>query len=313
MTSTSFGIHEWYGNIVQDLGVAERQALARRALEHYREKQDAVRDPCPFHASVAPGASCNKPGGVCSIQPLMKSHGHVSPVPHAVPAVTCPQRFWGDRLKLLRWIAKTILGSSSVLAVKETPFLRRLGDEVADSDDRNTAGRIDWLLIDTKSPDNKVAVEIQSLYFSGHNMGDDIQRYVGSSGLVFPARPRRPDYRSGGPKRLAPQLRVKVPALADLGIGTAVLVDRYFHQQMAQGILSGTPASTEGLHNLTWFVAEYQVGGGLGPSEIAYASLDESVLAMDAVRPMERREFDANLGVTLRKPSNQGTKVFTLC
>ena len=43
---------------------------------------------------------------------------------------------------------------------------------------------------------------------------------------------RRPDYRSSGPKRLSPQLDVKVPVLRNWGKKVVVVIDRFFYDNM---------------------------------------------------------------------------------
>src|SRR5262249_29127554 len=57
------------------------------------------------------------------------------------------------------------------------------------------------------------ALEIQAVYFSGKSMGREFAAIAQHEGLAipFPAAHRRPDYRSSGPKRLMPQLQIKVP------------------------------------------------------------------------------------------------------
>jgi hypothetical protein len=74
------------------------------------------------------------------------------------------------------------------------------------------------------------ALEIQAVYFSGATMGAEFHllRHHEATGVPFPAGHRRPDYRSSGPKRLMPQLQIKVPSLRRWGKKMAVVVDEGF-------------------------------------------------------------------------------------
>jgi hypothetical protein len=100
------------------------------------------------------------------------------------------------------------------------------GNEAADtSDDTRSVGRIDMLLLSTDETGNETrdwcAVELQAVYFSGGNMGKEFTAIEADSGPAppLPVGRRRPDFRSSGPKRLLPQLQIKVPLLIT---GTAV-------------------------------------------------------------------------------------------
>ena len=55
---------------------------------------------------------------------------------------------------------------------------------------------------------------MQAVYFSGKSMENDFvqMRTWTGPGLLFPQVQRRPDFRSSGPKRLMPQLQIKVRA-----------------------------------------------------------------------------------------------------
>jgi hypothetical protein len=45
-------------------------------------------------------------------------------------------------------------------------------------------------------PNEWCALELQAVYFSGAGMGSHLAQYHGASGLVFPDKQRRPDFRS---------------------------------------------------------------------------------------------------------------------
>jgi hypothetical protein len=296
------------------MAVEQRQAFAQQAFDERNRQAGAVNE-CPHLGALRPGALCNKSGGVCSIRPYSADNPETESLADSMVTI-CPSRFLEDG-RLLRWVAQTMLGSSAdILAVKETPFLRRTGLAV-DPDEGSRAGRIDWVLVDPSTIASSAlrwcALEMQSLYFSGHNMTDDFDRYRTATDLVFPARSRRPDYRSGGPKRLAPQLSIKVPLLARWGIKTAVLVDRYFFAQMSE-----MPEIRYGDHDdrlaeaeLVWFVSDFR-DGHLVEGEVHYASLADSITALNASEPMAKAEFIRNLSQVVANERNIGTKVFRL-
>src|SRR3970282_1174863 len=99
----------------------------------------------------------------------------------------------------------------------------------------NEVGRIDSVLVNTNSQRLEWgALEMQAVYFSGKSMENDfrVMRNWKGPGLPFPAVHRRPDFRSSGPKRLMPQLQIKVPTLRRWGKKMAVVVDRSFFQAM---------------------------------------------------------------------------------
>jgi hypothetical protein len=64
------------------------------------------------------------------------------------------------------------------------------------------------------------------VYFYGASMTAEFKmlRYHEAAGVPFLAG-HRPDYRSSGPKRLMPQLQIKVPSLRRWGKKMAVVVD----------------------------------------------------------------------------------------
>jgi hypothetical protein len=299
-----YGIAEWYGTPITSLSPEGRQQLglmARLDSEKGSKKVEA-QQPCRFAGRLSRNASCNKPGGVCSIMPytLNPDDRKVETVDSYV--VTCPRRFLEEG-SLLEWVASTMLGHADVKLLGEVPFLRSASADDADSDSKS--GRIDWLVVDNRSDAlAMVALETQALYFSGHRMTDDFERYEESEKLIYPARHRRPDYRSGGPKRLAPQLFVKVPLLRNWGVKTAVLVDRYFHSKMAT--LVETPGATFGdkvdASDIVWFIADF-ANGKLVPGDVKCASLEDSLKALNATKPMSKTEFQAGVSRSLTRSS----------
>ncbi len=79
------------------------------------------------------------------------------------------------------------------------------------------------------------AVEVQAVYFSGNKMSVEFDSLIASKGVAkMPVENRRPDYRSSGPKRLMPQLQIKVPTLRRWGKKMVVVVDASFFESMGE-------------------------------------------------------------------------------
>ncbi|MDD4891687.1 MAG: NotI family restriction endonuclease, partial [Phycisphaerae bacterium] len=117
-------------------------------------------------------------------------------------------------------------------------------------------GNIDSVLVHPSTTSLRwCALEIQAVYFSGSGMNSlfrSIQDYSGE-GIPFPDAVRRPDYRSSGPKRLMPQLQIKVPTLRRWGKKMAVVVDSAFFRNL------GKMETVSDLSNsdIAWFVVCY--------------------------------------------------------
>jgi hypothetical protein len=308
-----YGIHEWFGKDVSAMSADERREAARIALS---DQPSAVL--CPHMVALRRDYRCAKAGGVCSIRKYENVEGECAS-PAQGPAVTvCPQRLiqGGD---LLRWAGEVLLGASNAAAIKEIPFLASVarGDEATASANDRKAGRIDWVLVDPKSgePLRWCAVETQAVYFSGKGMDSEFKSFAAHkrSGLPFPAETRRPDYRSSGPKRLAPQLQVKVPELRAWGAKTAVIVDEFFFSQMSRlPEVKGNDARDR-LSNaeVVWLVARNE-GGRLVRGQVVYARLDESVRALNATEPVSREAFVEDLRSVMSDARQLGKKVFRL-
>jgi hypothetical protein len=80
------------------------------------------------------------------------------------------------------------------------------------------------------------ALEMQAVYFSGKSMENDFKdmRQWEGPGIPFPMVQRRPDFRSSGPKRLMPQLQIKVPTISRWGKKMAVVVDKAFWESLGE-------------------------------------------------------------------------------
>jgi hypothetical protein len=118
-------------------------------------------------------------------------------------------------------------------------------------------GNIDVVLVNAGSPFlNWCALEIQAVYFSGEKMSllfEHIKSFDGS-GIPFPDKVRRPDYRSSGPKRLMPQLQIKVPTLRRWGKKMAVVVDVPWFETNVVGVETVGDISNS---DIAWFLVDF--------------------------------------------------------
>jgi len=289
-----FGIGEWFGRLVDGLSEAERGRLCEAA------RKKAGHAECPFRpAEDDVPAVCNKEGGVCSLRFYEQTgQGGVVPASRfgALLDTTCPNRFLeGD--VVVRWVGDTILGCNRPMIVSEVGFLR--GDGGAGKD----VGRIDCVLIDPGRSDlSWCALEYQAVYFSGDKMGPEYEALAShrGAGVPFPVGRHRPDYRSSGPKRLMPQLQIKVPTLRRWGKKMAVVVDRAFFGQLSkmEGVADISNA------DIAWFVVNYREERGrafLVPDFVHYTTLERAVDGLTAGLPLSLDEFEAGIRAKLPK------------
>ena len=328
--ASRYGIAEWFGNDITKMTQDERQRYGRLAAEQDQAGVDSGSPPCPFLSTLIQGAPCNKAGGVCSIRRYSCAPDKVTGV--AIPddkiVTVCPSRFLQPLHgggSLFSWISEKMLGTQLPTIVKETPFLRNISDSspYANGDEEmmdegRKAGRIDWILVNPATMDvgelEWCAVETQSLYFSGNKMRLEFDAYAKApSPVLFPTGKRRPDYRSSGPKRLSPQLDVKVPVLRNWGKKVAVVIDRFFYANMNK-LSNADPRAKndrERLDNseVAWFVVDYDESLNLTASETIFASLENSRRALNATEPMSKADFIRNLKRVIEDDS-QSNKVF---
>ena len=113
--------------------------------------------------------------------------------------------------------------------------VRLLGTTDVPESDPDAVGQIDMVLLnEAVTPTTWCALEIQAVYFSGPGMTSQFSllKSWDGSGIPFPDKVRRPDFRSSGPKRLMPQLQTKVPTLRRWGKKMVVVVDLPFWQSL---------------------------------------------------------------------------------
>ena len=215
----------------------------------------------------------------------------------------CPQRF-EEGHAIYRWVGETVLGCKTPLVLGEIGFLEsRSGEEgeLSGSD----VGRIDKVLIAPNThPLSWCALEVQAVYFQGRAMQFDfdlIRTHTGPE-LPFPKVLRRPDYRSSGPKRLMPQLQIKVPSLRRWGKKIAVVVDRSFFAAM------GKMRTVSHISNcdVAWFVIRYErtaEGYKLVRDKVHLTTLEDSVEGLTAGVPVSLEVFEQRIIAKLKRLS----------
>ncbi len=280
-----FGIGESYGRTADTIPVGELRQLVglRRGTRPY-----------PFRSDRR---GCIKNGGICSLRLYSDSDGTARRVdgPESHLRVTCPYRFHqgGD---VFRWVGEALLNSPNPSMVGEVGFLQ--------SDTGSDVGRIDMVMA-AEGPAQSLdwcALEIQAVYFSGDEMGADFRQIQGHNelGFPFPAGRRRPDYRSSGPKRLMPQLQIKVPTLRRWGKKMAVVVDRPFYD--AIGDMAEIPHVSNG--DIVWFVVRLEEDAQTGThrlvrDSIHVTTLERATEGLTGGNPVSKEEFETRIRAKL--------------
>lgn len=330
-----FGIAEWYGRSFENLTHQQREKLARfRANKKTRLKFNVRRrlaeliqkkalgglsskeelrlsqltalklselsgnQICPFKKGSDEGI-CTKDGGVCSLRLYRHTPAGAKPVegPGAIRAL-CPARFYEDH-EVHAWAGEVLLGDSKALLAREVGFLESLA---GGSEEPSDVGRLDMVLVNhdrsDRSPLQWCALEIQAVYFSGTSMEDEfsaIAAYTGA-GVPFPEAIRRPDYRSSGPKRLMPQLQIKVPTLRRWGKKMAVVVDKAFYEAL------GPMQEVDDVSNcdIAWFIVDFKYHNSEGRyklirDRVVFTTLEQSVEGLTGGRPVRMEEFEKRL------------------
>lgn len=238
-------------------GTIKAKELIR--LEELRGKLESQRTHellCPFKTHVE-HPTCTKRGGVCSLRLYSDETGVTAPVTGKRGAIRalCPHRFHQDSI-VFKHIGLRLLGDTAPIQVREVGFLESTGS--LDSDPGEDVGRIDMILVANPTTDQAemkwCAVEVQAVYFSGNEMSIEFRDIIENGGiLAMPTERRRPDYRSSGPKRLMPQLQVKVPTLRRWGKKMALVIDEAFFRSM------GTMRKVDHLSNcdVVWFLVDF--------------------------------------------------------
>lgn len=306
-----FGIAEWYGRLFRRLSDAERKQLVTAP---YRSLSCPFLNHVPKLGPKNKNLNCSKVGGVCSLrnfhEPDSASELSFGPI-----SATCPNRFLEGAI-VIRHIGTLLLGTENPWFAKELPFLRRprspktnqaVDETLAELEAQELAlvdagsedvGRIDLVLVNPEDTDKWCAVEFQAVYFSGAEMGVDyaaIKAYMGN-GIPMPAKARRPDFRSSGPKRLMPQLMIKVPTLRRWGHKMVVVVDEPFFD--ALDVMEEADHISNS--DIVWVVTRFDDSAENGDAELVIAktsctTLEAAVKGLTAGRPTTLPEFEQKL------------------
>jgi hypothetical protein len=183
--------------------------------------------------------------------------------------------------------------------VREIEFLEIQGEL---EDEAREIGYIDNVLVHPESrPVEWCALEIQAVYFSGGSMGREFAALKETDEMLpFPAASRHPDYRSSGPKRLMPQLQIKVPTLRRWGKKMAVVVDEDFFGSL------GTMDEVSDISNcdIAWFVVKFKgtsTSFVLNRGRVRFTTLERAVEGLTGGHPVSRGRFEERLAQRVRR------------
>ena len=256
---------------------------------------------CPFKPVPAGKliAKCSKKGGVCSLRQLVQDERGIVEG-KGEPVTTCPNRFLEGNL-IAEWVGETLLGTSKPVVISELPFL--MGEIQAEEEsEQDAVGKIDEVLVNAEGGALRwCALEIQAVYFSGMSMENDFKmmREWTEPGVPFPKVQRHPDFRSSGPKRLMPQLQIKVPTISRWGKKMAVVIDRAFWDSL------GTMREVKDLSNceIVWFVVSFASSKdghfALQRHQIHFTTLDNAVEGLTGGTPMSLDRFESQIRARL--------------
>ena len=277
-----FGIADWGGALITELGEEGRMSRARHALD--KTTKNIL---CKYKSVLVPGFNCSKAGAVCSLVKTTSS-GQINP---EEMVTTCPNRFFEDNI-IVNAISQLVLDAGQVAITREVPLYRTAKG--------TPTAKLDLLIRDTGDEENWCGVENQSVYFQGRAMSDDFQRYaVRHDGVHRPDKIRNPDFRSSSAKRLAPQLRRKVPLLRSWGKKMVLVVDQPFHDSLGTLVQVGHAGVSHDERladsDIFWIVPKYNSYGKLLINQCCYTTLDATLAALDTMVAMDKAEFQKNL------------------
>jgi hypothetical protein len=240
---------------------------------------------CPFRNSPCTKGGISNPLGICSY-----SEGSLA-------TVVGPVRFHEDH-RIFHDAARIAFGNGKeCVAVPEVRVL-----EVTNGPKKKKIGKVDFLLVhieDRKAIDF-AALEIQAVYISGKTIRPAFDHYLNSGELLESGR-RRTDFRSSGPKRLMPQLSLKVPIFRRWGKRFFVVVDSTFFAE-----LPSIKGQSEGNSEVTWlsYAIERQKNGGykMQPPVVTHTLWDD---VEHALREGEAPEKSAMLQFLTAKIRSQ--------
>jgi hypothetical protein len=292
----TYGIGEWFAKPYAKLNTDDRKAFLRAVKKPSnvtcRPKQSCL---AAFPEAIS-NTACNKKGGVCSLRLYQQHKSGFQPSGEF--CITCPNRFL-EGGAVFEWVGNTILGTNRPRILREIQFLQ---GTVGETDEEKEVGQIDHVLVTpSTSPFEWCAVEMQSVYFSGDNMGIEFVAIKGAiDAPIMPAGKRHPDFRSSGPKRLMPQLQVKVPTLRRWGKKMAVVVDEMFFGSL------GAMDEVADISNcdIVWFVVGITEDGSttrLVPKFRRLTTLERAVEGLTGGRPVSKARFEESIARRLAK------------
>lgn len=233
--------------------------------------------------------------------------GTILPVegPQGELRASCPSRFH-EGLEAFHWASEVLLEDPMAILVPEVGFLE--SSKTTDSEGGEDVGRIDLVLVKHADsgpahPIHWCALEVQGVYFSGNKMELEFEAIAKAKGaLLFPAATRRPDYRSSGPKRLMPQLQIKVPTLRRWGKKMAVVVDRSFFDSVG----GMDRAKDISLCDIAWFIVRFEEVPGEGRSrlvrdDVYFTTLEQAVDGLTGGKPLTQVQFESRIKDKIKK------------
>lgn len=283
-----YGAAELFGQAATSLEASELRRLS--STPHGDQR-------CPFKPD---GAACHKKGGVCSLGLCERGAGGEVRVVGS-PVTTCPARFLEGGC-VFAWVGETILGTSQPKVVAEISFLMSEAGQERDAQDE--VGRIDNVLVHMSGERLAwCALEMQAVYFSGAKFEHDfgLMRHWKGPGIPMPPKQRRPDFRSSGPKRLMPQLQIKVPTLRRWGKKMAVVVDKSFWEALGEMRRARDLSNAD----IIWFVVDFN-----GPVDARYVlkahdavctTLENAVEGLTGGTPVSLEQFEQAIGQKLAR------------
>jgi len=302
-----FGIGEWYGHNYKNLTVEGRQHFARLQKVPKNKRPAIV---CPFRTTDQKMIFCTKNGGVCSIRLYQEdTKTNAVTIAEGLPGTltaTCPHRF-KESQAVYQWVGETILHDANPVVIGEVGFLESPLHEDVEGDEADDVGKIDNILISTiLGPLAWCPLEIQGVYFSGTSMSVEFDHLVtNQESLPFPAGNRHPDYRSSGPKRLMPQLQIKVPSLRRWGKKMAVVIDECFFHSL------GKMDNVADLSNadIAWFVirfAEKESGNAVMERvAVRFTTLERAIEGLTGGLPVSLGTFEERIAAKLNDASKE--------
>jgi Restriction endonuclease NotI len=123
---------------------------------------------------------------------------------------------------------------------------------------------------------------------------------TGDNDLPTPARNRRADFRSSGPKRLLPQLQIKVPSLRRWGKKMIVIVDAPFFNSLGPMEEVGDISNAD----IVWCVVDYQEQPAGAEAKLyvrgmVNTTLESAIAGLTAGRPVTKSMFEARIAEKL--------------